>query len=66
MAGLKQAIEEEKMNILKSPFANKVHSRPSTANSVRFINVPDEKDDNQTRPTTANSTFSRLTGPFIY
>jgi len=64
--GLKQAIAEEKMNILKSPFTNKIHSRPSTANSVRFINVPDEKEDNQTRPTTANSTFSRLTGPFIY
>ena len=71
----KAQVEEEKERVLGTPFTERIYSRPSTSASARpstsstvRFNEPNVKysDEKQSRPQTANSSYSRITGPFIY
>jgi len=66
----KGMVEDERANLQGEPFVERIYARPSTAGSTVRFNIPEpgEGGDSpqKSRPTTANSIRSRVTGPFIY
>merc|ERR1712127_998527 len=68
----KAQVEEEKERVLETPFTERIYSRPSTSASARpstsstvRFEEPNVKysDEKQSRPQTANSGYTRVTGP---